>query len=277
MVGEAVASVRAQILPSRRIIVVDDGSDEPASIALLDALEADGDVTVVRQANAGVSAARNRGIALTEAPYVLILDGDDRLLPNFSQRTSAALDACGDVVAASGWLRTFGVLSSTVCPTGGGAAAFVARNCCPATCMVRRDAWEACGGYDESMRGGFEDWDFFLSLLESGRTARIDVVPEELIEYRTASSSSNVASMERRPALMRYLIGKHHDLYTRHVADAVLGVEAASIGRLAMWEEQAGVDGVGALSGRGRDFMASPSYGDGGMAAAVRLAANGSH
>lgn len=249
----------------------------------------------------------------------------DRLMPTFIERTLPLLTADDSMVAASGWLRTFGVLDSVVQPIGGDAGAFVSHNCCPATCMIRRSAWERCGGYDESMRSGFEDWDFFLSLLESGLaakaedgidgigdaggiddtdgvedagsaggavdiggtkdagnieavrdagntknpkegTAHIGIVPEPLIEYRTAPASSNVTSMTKRLDLMRFLITKHRDLYAAHIADAILGVEAISMSRLTMWESLMRGDATTSQA-----FMTHPTYGDGGMAAAVRL------
>ena len=71
------------------------------------------------------------------------------------------LRADPELTAASSWMQTFGVLDSEVRPAGGDVTAFLSRNCCPATHMFRRKIWEACGGYDESMRSGFEDWEFF--------------------------------------------------------------------------------------------------------------------
>ena len=38
--------------------------------------------------------------------------------------------------------------------------------------LYRRDDWQTVGGYDELLRRGWEDWDFWLSLLELGRTVR---------------------------------------------------------------------------------------------------------
>ena len=262
---------------------MNDGSDDHASVEMLNAtlddcrhgaMDTNGvAIDLIGQANAGPSAARNRGIAAAETPFVVVLDGDDRLRPAFIERTLSMLSADKTMVAASGWLQTFGVLESVVQPTGGNAAAFVSHNCCPATCMIRRVAWERCGGYDESMRGGFEDWDFFLSLLECGLAvendicgagvtggtehvggfgsawdtenpakdaAHIGIAPEPLIEYRTAPASSNVTSMTKRLDLMRFLIAKHRDLYAAHIAAS-------------------------------QAFMLHPTYGDGGMAAAVRL------
>lgn len=48
---------------------------------------------------------------------------------------------------------------------------FLSHNCCPATCLVRVRSFADSGGYDEAMRSGFEDWDFFLSLLHTRRRA----------------------------------------------------------------------------------------------------------
>ena len=288
---------------------MNDGSDDHASVEMLNAtlddcrhgaMDTNGvAIDLIGQANAGPSAARNRGIAAAETPFVVVLDGDDRLRPAFIERTLSMLSADKTMVAASGWLQTFGVLESVAQPTGGNAAAFVSHHCCPATCMIRRVAWERCGGYDESMRGGFEDWDFFLSLLECGLAvendicgagvtggtehvggfgsawdtenpakdaAHIGIAPEPLIEYRTAPASSNVTSMTKRLDLMRFLIAKHRDLYAAHIADAILGVEAISMSRLTMWESLMRGDIAASQA-----FMLHPTYGDGGMAAAVRL------
>ena len=285
LIREAVESALSQTVRPERIIIVDDGSDEQTSVDVLSAILDDcrhgaldtGGVAVdfIDQVNAGPSAARNRGIAAAGTPFVVVLDGDDRLMPTFIERTLPLLTADDSMVASSGWLRTFGVLDSVVQPTGGDAGAFVSHNCCPATCMIRRSAWERCGGYDESMLSGFEDWDLFLSMLERGLepkddagkgAAHIGIAPEPLIEYRTAPASSNVTSMTKRLDLMRFLIAKHRDLYAAHIADAILGVEAISMSRLAMWESLMRGDTTASQA-----FMTHPTYGDGGMAAAVRL------
>ena len=278
MILEAVQSLCAQTTPPAGIILVDDGSTDEASLRILAQIESDSSfcvpITVLRQPNGGVSAARNAGIRSAQAPLVLVLDGDDRLEPAYIEQVSGLLRERSGLVAASSWMRTFGVLDATVCPAGGGITAFLSRNCCPATHILRRGAWEQCGGYDETMRSGFEDWDFFLSLLETVPEAWIGIVPEPLIDYRTAPASSNVRSMEKRLELMRFLIEKHIGSYREHIADAVLGVESISIARLFGWEGEM-LQGLAAgqeLCGASTEFLQQPSYGDGGMAAAVRIA-----
>ena len=278
MILEAVQSLCAQTTPPAGIILVDDGSTDESSLRILAQIESDPSfcvpITVLRQPNGGVSTARNAGIRSAQAPLVLVLDGDDRLKPAYIEQVSGLLRERSGLVAASSWMRTFGVLDATVCPAGGGITAFLSRNCCPATHILRRGAWEQCGGYDETMRSGFEDWDFFLSLLETVPEAWIGIVPEPLIDYRTAPASSNVRSMEKRLELMRFLIEKHIGSYREHIADAVLGVESISIARLFGWEGEMlqGLSAGQELCGASAEFLQQPSYGDGGMAAAVRIA-----
>jgi len=83
----ALESVRTQSLSAIETIVVDDGSiDDTAAVA-----EAAG-ATVVRQSNQGLSAARNRGLRLANAPYIVFLDADDELERDAVDSGVAALE-----------------------------------------------------------------------------------------------------------------------------------------------------------------------------------------
>lgn len=278
MIYEAVQSLCRQTTLPGRIVIVDDGSTDEDSVSVLNEIERDEKLSVpliiIRQPNRGVSAARNAGIRETQTPLVLVLDGDDSLEPAYIEEVSKMLNDNSSMIAASSWLQTFGVLASTVCPTGGDVAAFLSHNCCPATHIFRRSAWQQCGGYDETMRSGFEDWDFFLNMLETAPGAKIGIVEQALINYRTTPVSSNIKSMEKRLELMRYIMEKHIGIYQEHMVEAMLGMEAISIERLYGWENEmiyAKLTGR-TLAGVSEEFLKSPSYGDGGMASAVRIA-----
>ncbi len=87
--AQAIASARAQQGVTTQVIVVDDGSrDRTAEIAA-----AVPEVQLIRQENAGVSAARNAGLALAEAPFVWFLDADDLMLPDAAATSIAAFAA----------------------------------------------------------------------------------------------------------------------------------------------------------------------------------------
>lgn len=278
MIYEAVQSLCRQTILPKRVTIVDDGSTDEESVSILNEIEADGElpvqVRVIRQTNRGVSAARNAGICETEVPFVLVLDGDDNLEPSFIEEVGKKLSENPSMVAASSWMHTFGVLASVVRPTGGDITAFLSHNCCPATHIFRRSAWQKCGGYDESMRGGFEDWDFFLNMLETTQGAKIGIVKQALINYRTTPVSSNIKSMEKRLELMRYIMEKHIRIYQEHMIETMLEMETISMSRLYGWESEmihAKLTGK-PLTDVSKAFMKSPSYGDGGMASAVRIA-----
>jgi glycosyltransferase involved in cell wall biosynthesis len=99
-IGDTIASVVAQSYQDWAMTVVDDGStDETADVV---AGCADRRVHLIRQANAGVSAARNHGLANTTGERVLFLDGDDCLAPDALARLTATLDAAPGCVAAYG-------------------------------------------------------------------------------------------------------------------------------------------------------------------------------
>ena len=277
MILEAVHSLCVQTKLPCKIIIVDDGSTDEYSLHVLKSIEHSSDfpipVMIHYQKNGGVSSARNAGIRKTQAPMVLVLDGDDRLEPEYIKSVSSLLRDHPSMVAASSWMHIFGVLDSVVRPAGGTIRSFLSHNCCPATHILRREIFDRCGGYDESMRSGFEDWEFFLNLLEALPESSIGIVEKPLINYRTAPASSNVKSMNKRLDLLRYMIEKHIDSYRRDVVDALLGIEAISSSRLYGWENEMkhSIANRRELSKASHEFLKSPTYGDGGMASAVRV------
>src|SRR2546428_8822508 len=122
------------------LVVVDDGSTEPATLGVLDRLRDEG-VAVVRQENAGLSAARMRGVCETSAPYVMPLDADDELEPGALAALADALDADPRAAVAWGDVEVFGELKLRL---RSGRALDPWRitylNDVPGTSMVRRSA-----------------------------------------------------------------------------------------------------------------------------------------
>ena len=108
MIYEAVHSLCCQSIRPGKIIIVDDGSTDEDSVTVLNEIEAESKIPiplqVIRQPNRGVSAARNAGIFATQAPLVLVLDGDDSLKPSFIEEVCRILNDNPSMIAASSWL-----------------------------------------------------------------------------------------------------------------------------------------------------------------------------
>lgn len=224
--SEAVASASAQTWPHTEIIVVDDGSTQPETLEVLGELRARG-VRVLTQANAGLSAARSSGVRATDAPLYVPLDADDRLAPEFVARLLAALRADPAAGYAYPFTRLFGAVERVWrCPEFD-PRRMIFENLCAATALIRREAFDAVGGYRIEMTAGYEDWDFWIALAGAGwRGVR---VAEPLFEYRQhAPGVSMLGRMaDQRRAMLRKMVARHRLAYG---ALLVPDVSAAELG-----------------------------------------------
>jgi glycosyltransferase involved in cell wall biosynthesis len=219
---EAVDSVLAQTCQDFEIIVVDDGSTDAGTRALLDAYRRP-KTRIIRAPHEGVSAARNRGLAATTAPYVCALDADDRLEPTYLEKAVARLDADPSITFVSCWLRAFGEEQWEWRPERCDLPSLLWEDTVLTASLVRRDAVVGAGGYDTRMPvQGAEDWDLWLTLAARGH--RGVIIPEVLFNYRRrAGSLSTVAwNGPGHVPLADYRVDKHADLYRQHLIAVLL-------------------------------------------------------
>lgn len=184
---EAVASALAQTHPRVEVVVVDDGSSRPETHAALDALTS---VTLVRQDNAGPAAARNAGAAAGSGEVIICLDADDTLSADYAAQASHILVNQPDACVAYPRVEPFGVIPWPVRPTRGdlGLVDFAQRSAVPASSAYRRrDAAEA-GGWDEQMRTGMEDHEWWIRL-HGTHGGRAVPMPSAVLNYRTRDGS----------------------------------------------------------------------------------------
>lgn len=198
LVGEALASLQAQSLGDWECVVVDDGAPDDVALAVAPFL-ADPRIRLLHTSHLGVSAARNAAIAASSAPLIALLDGDDRLRPDYLETLAPLLesDPAIRIATCNGW--EFGeVAREAPCFTrrqgkGDGQTGtlddvldrsfevYIGS-------MFRRADFDRIGGFDPQMAHA-EDFDLWVRLLQLGGT--IHYIDRVLGEYRVRSNSAS--------------------------------------------------------------------------------------
>lgn len=184
-IAEAVASVLAQTHRELRLIVVDDGSSD-GTVAALERFRGDPRLTVIEQENAGLSAARNTGIAAAETDWVAFLDSDDLWMPTYLEKVDEALADRPDpgfaYVDAWGLYTDGRFFRDTAMarrdppadpphdPTEFLRLLIDRGNFIFVSTTVRREALEQVGGFDTE-RTSVEDYDMWIRILAAGYEA----------------------------------------------------------------------------------------------------------
>jgi len=221
-VGEAVESVLAQTFRDYDVVLVDDGSTDPDTTARLDALAKTPGVALVRSANGGLSAARNIGIKHSTGRYICALDADDRIRPEWLERSVAILESHPHLAFVSHWVQAFGDRTFEWTPGRADMPALLDHNVFNGAALFRRTIVDTVGGFDEAMRDGCEDWEFWLRVLEQGFEGTI--IPDLLYDYRQRGDSMSRA-MHDTGAFERIYAGMveaHRATFEAHLLDLVL-------------------------------------------------------
>lgn len=184
---ETFVSIQAQSLQNWEWIIVDDGSTDQESVNQLATIAAkDERITVIRQENAGPSAARNTAFRNTKGRYVCLLDSDDMIEPTYLEKCVWFLDSNHEFAFCNSRTVVFGeqeCLWTTGFEIG---KAIFQENAGPPISVIRRAAYLECGGFDESIRIGHEDWYFWLAMAKVGHWGH--TIPEYLQWYRKRSN-----------------------------------------------------------------------------------------
>jgi glycosyltransferase involved in cell wall biosynthesis len=200
-IAQTIESVLNQSFVDFELLVINDGSTD-STLDVLGQIK-DSRIQVFSYGNAGVSAARNRGVSNSSGEFIAFLDADDLWTPDKLQEQLKALEDNKNAGLAYSWtdwidesgqfLRPGGYINKN----GNVFAALLHRDFVESGSnpLIRKQALSEVGGFDDSLAQA-EDWDMWLRL-----AARYEFVcvPKPHILYRICpnSGSSNVWKMEK--------------------------------------------------------------------------------
>lgn len=271
LVGEALSSLQAQSFVDWEAIVVDDGAPDDVAGAWAP-FAGDPRIRLLLTDNGGVAIARNRAFAESRGTYIALLDGDDAYEPAYLATMIAAIALRPEVgfvtcdATYTGLADRAGQRFSAFHPQSGEITlARVMRqefNVFTA-CMMRREALNAVGGYDPTLRA-VEDLDLWIRLIAAGwQGMRVD---EALVRYRRHAGSLSFNTRAMVSASRRVWEKMIIELAGRP-EEAVARALLADIVKLQRWTDGESLIKAGEVS-RGLDLM----YGTGRASLRWRVA-----
>lgn len=212
---EAVNSVLRQTFSDVEIIIVNDGSTDPVTNEILSDI-AWPKTKVILTDNQGLAAARNNGIAKAAGQYILPLDADDVIEPTYIEKAADLLDREPKLGIVYCKARLFGTVDMEWSLQSYSLENILQDNVIFCSAMFRRSDWEAVGGYDTGMVYGWEDYEFWISLIERGRG--VYQLPEVLFGYRVAGDSM-VRSKEKaqKIAMFKRVYQRHQTFFGENI------------------------------------------------------------
>lgn len=210
---ECIDSAASSTYSNIEIVVVDDGSTDDSLVlayALAEKWKRRCPVIVIHQQNKGVSAARNTAIANSRGTFILPLDGDDKIAPDFIEKAVSELIKDSQVTVVVPKAELFGEKSGEWVLPEFSLKLLARKNIVCATALYRKTDWENAGGYCEGFNG-FEDWDFWISMLKNGgRVVKLDSIG---FYYRRRKNSKRSLDRKFKKEMIRMLNERHSDFF----------------------------------------------------------------
>lgn len=214
---ETLQSVIEQEFVDWECIIVDDGSPDNTEVVAREWVSRDCRFKYLKKENGGLSDARNFGIRNSSGKYILPLDSDDKISSTYCKEAIEVLDndpnirvVCCRALLFDGDNREWHLLSYTYYNM------LFVRNCLHCSCVYRRSDYDKTIGYNTNMKKGWEDYDFWISLLN--KNDRVVTLNKVHFYYRTkAVSMRTLISLQDEEQLRMQIFKNHIDKYLAEI------------------------------------------------------------
>ena len=216
---EAVTSVERNLIDNYEIIIVNDGSNNLQTIVILQKLEDEG-YNIIHQENKGLATARNVGIQVAKGKYILPLDADNRIDPEYINESIRVMEKEESVGVVYGNCRWFGQQNGFRAIDVFKPIKLFVHNYIDACAVIRKSAFDECIGYDAAMPvSGYEDWELWINLHTKGwKFHHLELF---IFDYRVRLNSmlSKTSIPNNRSINAAYIATKHRTFYIKNVVE----------------------------------------------------------
>lgn len=211
-IAETLDSVKKQSYMNWECIIMDDGSTDNSKEVALSYCNEDKRFQYFYQENQGLAMTRNNGIKKSQGKYILPLDADDCIHQDYVTLAVSILEERENVKIVYSKAELFGAKTGEWILPSYSQEKMLIQNCIFCTAMFRRDDYNQTLGYNPNMKYGWEDWDFWLSLLETG--GDVYHIPLVLFYYRKKEQSMivDLSSNPEKIQILKTIIVKNHPL-----------------------------------------------------------------
>lgn len=215
--SECLQSVTDQTYQNWECIIVDDGSpDNTENIAKTWCLK-DKRIKYLYKDNGGLSAARNTGIAIAQGEWILPLDADDKIAAQYLELAVQVIENDDKVGIIYCEAEFFGDKSGKWELETYNFEKLLIKNQIFCSAFYKKEDWHRIGGYDENMIYGYEDWEFWINLINITKP-KVKQISDIGFYYRIKSDSMNTnlnSFLKKKFDMEMYVIQKHSDLYLK--------------------------------------------------------------
>lgn len=217
-ISDTISSALNQTYKDLEIIVVNDGSTDNLVVVLQPFLKQHETLHFYEQEyNKGLPSTRNLGFQKSQGEYIVFLDGDDLIAPEYVEECHKKFEQDMSLSLVHTETILFeGKQGKFKLPTYSFRQMLIT-NCITATAMIRRDYLQAVGLYDEKLNF-FEDWELWIRYLNKyPKTVKVN---KPLFFYRQRLTNDSMSNQDKTKNVsdyaLLYIYHKHYELYREH-------------------------------------------------------------
>jgi glycosyltransferase involved in cell wall biosynthesis len=211
---ECLESVLNQTYSNWECIIVNDGSPDNTDRVAEKWCKKDSRFKYFKKTNGGLSSARNYGINRSFGEFILPLDSDDKIGPDFIKLAIPIFNNSKNIKVIHCKTCFFGEKTGLFDLPDYSLKKLALVNILVCTALYKKIDWKRIGGYDENIKYGREDWEFWLNLLKDGGYAyKIDSI-QFFYRIKTKSMDTDLnANKEMMKKTIDYITAKHAVFY----------------------------------------------------------------